>query len=233
MRLTSAFLFLAVLFSCTCSGFAQADREAQVKARYLASMARFVEWPENVFESPNSPFVIGVLGRYSFGISLADAATGKSVHGRSVQIRRKRVGEDLRDFQIVFVSNSEAARLGEILKTLSGAPVLFVGESNGFLEAGGTLNFVMEGERVRFDANLLAASRAGLQISSKLLMMARVVRLDSNVPRVSDLNCRRELFRNSLRAEACATATTSSIKLLRAKASHKTWDARQPREQEL
>jgi hypothetical protein len=45
----------------------------------------------------------------------------------------------------------------------------------GFAEAGGVMQFVIEDSRVRFVINLAAAERARLQISAKLLALARVV----------------------------------------------------------
>ena len=44
-----------------------------------------------------------------------------------------------------------------------------------FADAGGIITFVLEGRNVRFEINQDAAMRARLQISSRLLRLARVV----------------------------------------------------------
>lgn len=106
---------------------------------------------------------------------------GKTVHGRKVVVRAKKFGDDLRDCQILFISHSERKRFEQILNAVRGAHVLTVGESEGFLETGGALNFVVVGDRVRFDANLAVVSRENLRISSQLLMLARTVLKDSSV----------------------------------------------------
>lgn len=187
----AAFLFFFAIVSLTGARAVSAQTkltvEDQVKGRYLANIGKFVEWPESVFATPAAPLVIGIVGHYLVGISLSDAIAGKTVHGRKVQVRFKKAGEDLRDCQIVFISASESRRFGQILNTLRGAHVLAIGESDGFLQAGGTLNFVMEGERVRFDADLAAATRENLRISSKLLMMARFVLNGRSIPKASHL----------------------------------------------
>lgn len=204
----SALLLLAlhsfILIVCLASPvrlLAQAEpsRDVQVKARYLANIGKFVEWPEGTFASPSAPFVIGIVGYYSFGISLVDELANKTVHGRKVVVRPKKLGGDLRDCQILFISGSERKRFEQILNALRGAHVLTVGESEGFLEAGGALNFVVEGERVRFDANLAAASRENLRISSQLLMMARMVLKDSGTPKISSRGPSRQTFPGSPR----------------------------------
>jgi hypothetical protein len=55
------------------------------------------------------------------------------------------------------------------------APVLIVGETPGFVTRGGHIGFVIEDNRVKFDANPQAATGAGLNVSSKLLRVARNV----------------------------------------------------------
>jgi hypothetical protein len=45
-----------------------------------------------------------------------------------------------------------------------------------FAEHGGMIQFSLEDQRVHFEINLDAASRAGLKISSKLLALAQIVK---------------------------------------------------------
>ena len=50
-----------------------------------------------------------------------------------------------------------------------------MGDTKGFVEQGGMINFVLENDRVRFEVNHKAAEQAGLKISSKLLNVAKSV----------------------------------------------------------
>jgi hypothetical protein len=51
-------------------------------------------------------------------------------------------------------------------------PVLTVGETERFTQTGGMINFIMEGNKIRFEINDETAKKAGLKISSKLLSLA-------------------------------------------------------------
>jgi hypothetical protein len=51
--------------------------------------------------------------------------------------------------------------------------VLTVSDAPRFAARGGMIEFVREGEHVRFTVNVDAAKRAGLSISSRLLRVAR------------------------------------------------------------
>jgi hypothetical protein len=75
--------------------------------------------------------------------------------------------------QILFISRS-APGIASALRGLEPG-ILTVGESDGFLEYGGMIRFVIAGQRVRFDINAGAAVAADLRISSQLLRVARSV----------------------------------------------------------
>jgi hypothetical protein len=58
---------------------------------------------------------------------------------------------------------------------LRGQPVLTVGEHARFLDHEGMIRLFVEQTKIRFSINQRAASTAGLQISSRLLRLAREV----------------------------------------------------------
>jgi hypothetical protein len=147
--------------------------EYQIKAAFLFNFAKFVEWPEEAFSEPNTPIVIGVLGKNPFGDDLERTVRGKTINGRSLTIKEFRSPTEARDCHILFISTSEKTRLPEVFESLQGASVLTVGETERFTEAGGMINFVLEGSKIRFQVNDAAAKSAGLKISSKLLSLAQ------------------------------------------------------------
>ena len=126
-----------------------------------------------IFPNGSAPIVLGIVGANPFGRLLTDAAAGKTVNGRAVLIKHFREDEDLKSCQIVFVSSSEKKRAAQILEKLGRANVLTVGEGDAFIEAGGMIAFVVEGNKVRLVMNLEAASEARLKISAKVIAVAR------------------------------------------------------------
>jgi len=169
----------ALLLSAIPRGVAEAQSntagEYEVKAAFLYNFAKFIEWPESSFPDPQSPLTICVLGSDPFGRTLDDALQGKMIGNRPVTLERFKNPAQARQCHIAFVSSSEARRLPEIQDQLRGASVLLVGESDGFAEAGGVLQFVLQDNRVRFVINTDAAQRADLKVSSKLLALAEVI----------------------------------------------------------
>jgi uncharacterized protein DUF4154 len=169
VRLAAALLFGFVLLL----GFhAQAQySEYDVKAAFLFNFVQFVKWPGK--PDASGPITIGILGDDPFGGALESAVQGQSVGGRRIAIKRSRSVDALKGCQLVFISKSEKGRVGEILGSLQGTSSLTVGETEGFTRQGGMIGFTMEGGKVRFEINSGAAQRAGLEISSRLLRLAK------------------------------------------------------------
>ncbi len=148
--------------------------EYRVKAALLYNFAKFVEWPDD--SSPQGSWVIGVLGVDPFGDALEHTMRDKMVRGKKFEIRRFADPDELEDCHILFVSDSEARSLPEILVHLEGRPVLTVSDIDRFARHGGMVSIVEENDRLRFRINVDAAERSKLTISSKMLGLADIVK---------------------------------------------------------
>jgi hypothetical protein len=153
-----------------------AAREHEIKAVFLLNFSQFVDWPEGTFATTNSPIVVGILGDDPFGAALDQAAAGERPQGRPLVILRGRRLEDVAGCHVLLVSRSENAKVGQILRGLQNKPVLTVGETEPFRQAGGMITFVLQSNRVGFDIDDVMARRAKLVVSAKLLKAARNVR---------------------------------------------------------
>jgi YfiR/HmsC-like len=149
--------------------------EYDVKAAYLYNFSRFVQWPK-VEESRNEPFAICVLGQDPFGSSLHSTIMRETIAGRSVVAKQISSLHDALNCQVLFISASEDNRLKQILNNLGTASILTVSDLPRFTQRGGMVQFVLEGNKVRFEVNSATAQRAGLALSSELLKVAVNVR---------------------------------------------------------
>lgn len=149
--------------------------EYQVKAAFLFNFAKFVDWPPGSYQDEKTPITICVFGYDPFGSALDEIIRGKSINNRELVKRRIDKAGELKTCQIVFVSAREDKFLLEILSNLKGVSALVVGEGENFAERGGEIQFYLENNRVRFAINVDAVQRARLNVSSKLLALAKIV----------------------------------------------------------
>jgi hypothetical protein len=167
----------ALVLICACIAAAQSTprSEYEIKAAYLFSFGRFVEWPPRPGRDQSS-FTICVLGADPFGRALDTTLAGGTIRGRRVEARRVTASDAAATCHIVFISASEEQRVAAIVQSLNESGVLTVSDMPQFVARGGMIQFVTAASRVRFEINLLTAREAGLTMSSELLRVASAVR---------------------------------------------------------
>ena len=170
-----ATVLLALLLAA--AGASAADEGAAseygVKAAFLSKFPGYVEWPAQA--SANAPIEIGVVESDAMADELARVASARGQGGRPVVVRRLRRSDSIDGLQVLFVSHGAEAALPALLREAHGQPLLVVTESEAGLAAGGTINFVVIDNKVRFDVALAPAEAVSLKISSRLLAVARKV----------------------------------------------------------
>lgn len=159
-----------------CSLLAQVVDEYQVKAAFLYNFAKFVEWPNSAFKSPQEPISICIIGQNPFGGALEEAIRGKEIEGRRLVIHEVPDGAPTGACHILFVGSSEHKHFRALTETLKAPGILTVGEAPWFGSEGGMINLKLDGGKVRFEINVEAADQRQLRISSKLLSLAQVVK---------------------------------------------------------
>lgn len=147
-----------------------------MKAAYLYNFSRFVEWPARSEGEKTVPFAICVLGKDPFGSILDATVSAKDAGAQGLVAKRLTKPQDAGACQILFVGDSEQDHLKEVLAALGKSSVLTVSDIPHFSERGGMIEFVLKGDRVRFEVNLTNAASAGLGVSSDLLKVALAVR---------------------------------------------------------
>lgn len=173
-RVAAAAILVAAAVS---GGAAQAPprSEYEIKAAYLFTFGRFIEWPERPSRD-EAGFSICVLGSDPFGAVLDSTLAGATLRGRKVVARRIATPKLALDCHILFISGSEERRLDAVVQALDQAGVLTVSDMPQFVARGGMIQFVTAGSRIRFEINLPPARDAGLTMGSELLRVASAVR---------------------------------------------------------
>lgn len=146
--------------------------EERVKAASLYKFLNYVEWPETVFATTDTPYVIGVLAADAVAGDLDAMVTGRNIQNRAVTVKRLRALEPLTGIHVLFIGNAERSRMVQLVRELQSAPVLVVTESDGAIGLGSMINFRRIDERVRFEVALEPAEKAGLRLNSRLLAVA-------------------------------------------------------------
>ncbi|MGA1844316.1 MAG: YfiR family protein [bacterium] len=151
--------------------------EYKVKAGFIYNFAKFIEWTdEHTGQDPNA-LVIGIIPdtpETDVFFSLRD----KSVGGKRIEVRKLKNVRDkgVEGCDILFFDSKDEGLVRESLLIVQYRSVLTIGHMEGFIQAGGIINFFTEEGRLRFEVNLNAAKRARIKLGSQILMSAEIIR---------------------------------------------------------
>ena len=166
-------VLVCLVFHATAA--AQSAEVSQVKAAYLYNFAKYVEWPADESGGADKPTVICVVGDERTSDILDQVIVGRKANGRRLEARRPRTAGEFRACQILFIGFPDKAHIAPILRGLKDANTLVVGQSNQFLALGGMINLSEENGTIALEIDPKSAEASGLKISSRLLVVSRVV----------------------------------------------------------
>jgi hypothetical protein len=171
---------LVVLGNCAHS-YAQSDPpEYQIKAAFLFNFVKFVDWPADTFKDEKQPITFCTVGQDPFRGTLDEVVSGKMSGNHSIRVQHYKLPQDILGCHILFIGSQQKKYIAAVLARLKHAPVLTVGDSEGFVQQGGIIGFVWEEDKLRFNINLGAARAAQLTLSSKLIYLANFLIVSSH-----------------------------------------------------
>ena len=137
----------------------------------IYNFARFTEWPSDAFADEDEPLRLVVYGDQDLADAFA-GLNGKRVAGHKIQVERTDEPGQTADCHLLFLARTERDDWPLVRAALAHAPVLTIGEMNGFLESGGVMNLHLVKNKIRFQVNLTNMRSQDMKISSRILKLA-------------------------------------------------------------
>jgi hypothetical protein len=164
VRLRWALILLCLWMGAGPMG-AQALREYQAKGAFLVNFAKFIEWPDEVFDGPTGPVDVCVVAESWIYEELETTLKHKLVGKRPVRLHPR--GDTAR-CHLLFVGGHQ--RPEPIFESLNDHTVR-VGEQPQFLSSGGHISFHLHGDRIHFDIANGVTHQKKFRVSSRLLAL--------------------------------------------------------------
>lgn len=161
-------IIIALFLSTNLISFSQTDI-SRAEALFIYNFSRLIEWPANY---KSGPFVIGVIGNSPISKQLEGFTSGKQVGSQPIQVKTFNSPADISTCHILFVPFSETKRMSSILPQINGKSTLVITEKSGSIEEGAGINFVVVGDKLKFELSPSNVSSRKIKLSSKLSEMA-------------------------------------------------------------
>ena len=197
-------LEMIYILSCVSTVAAQSSvsYEYRLKATFIYQFINFIDgWKfqqekDENNENKGEKILIGVIGEDPFGDAFKPLLE-KTIKDRKMEVKRFEGFSELKSrdknvtihpeirqikkCDLLFVCSSEQKYINEILDPIRNERIMTIADTEGFLEKGGIINFIIKKNKVRFEINIAGAKRAKMTIRSKLLRLAVRIIMDDEV----------------------------------------------------
>jgi hypothetical protein len=154
---------------------AQTINEARVKAKLSLTLARYTQWPAKSFSAATDALALCALQRSDTVASAFAELEGQTVDGHPIRVLSElpAAGPAL---HVLYLQDAVERASPSLIASLAPAPVLTISDSDGFAARGGMVELVNVNDSIRLEINLRAMRTAQLELSSRVLQLARKVR---------------------------------------------------------
>jgi hypothetical protein len=139
------------------------------------NFSRFITWPEQSLPPEQSEITFCIVGKNPFGTSLS-AVENTKINGRTIKVLSSDSFQNLPECHLLFISKSEDSHLSSLLSRIGTKPVVMVSDIPGFVDAGGSIEFIIKEDRLSFIINNSDLKMRGMQACASMLDLAASVR---------------------------------------------------------
>lgn len=149
------------------------DTNAKIKAVFIYNFTKYIEWPPDY---QKGEFTIGILGNNDALFDELDKMSKvKKVANQSFSIQKYKSVSDIKNPHILYIPKDSSADLSQVVSSLKSKSTLIVTESPGSAKKGSSINFIIEGNRQKFELNKSTTESHNLKVASALENLAVLV----------------------------------------------------------
>lgn len=149
------------------------SNEIKLKMLYLYNFSKLTQWPKDKQSSSDEEFNICIYGDHQY-IAAAKSLRKKTIKKQPIKILPITTTEQIIVCHTLFISQNSPANK-KFIKQASRHSVLTVSDDNMFINNGGIIKLITINNKIRFEINIVQMNNVSLEISSKLLRLAKVI----------------------------------------------------------
>jgi hypothetical protein len=136
---------------------------------FIYNFTRYFDWPES---NKSGDFVVEILGHESVYKELLKLTAGKKVGNQDFVIKNLTSADALEECQIVFVGHWHSRFLPDVLSKLADTHALVITESEGLLDKGSCINFVIRDGTIKFEMSSQNVNKKQLKTDPRIRELA-------------------------------------------------------------
>jgi hypothetical protein len=157
------------LMLATCAFAGDPLSEYTIKTGYLYNFAMLTEWPSGAM---GENLELCVIGNDDFGNAL-EMLQGKTVNSRQINVHILAHPGEAKGCHVLFIAEVDRTEFALLKREVAGRTILTVTDNAKLANSGVMIFLRPEHQRLVFEIDMNAAKNANLNISARLLRLAR------------------------------------------------------------
>ena len=163
---------LLLLYLCIIAWQSMFAQNEKFKALFLYNFTKYIEWPSTMRQGD---FIIDVLGNPSLATELQTIAGKQKVGTQNIVVKAVNSVDEIDNCHVLYLGHGKSALIGNVLTKLNGKNALVISDKEGMALQGAGINYIMDGDRLKYEVNRGNIEKKGLVVSNSLLSLGVAV----------------------------------------------------------
>lgn len=160
-----------LLFLFVSSINANAQNE-KFKALFLYNFIKNIEWPQAYKQGD---MVIGVVGNTPIIKELETITSSQKAGNQSMKVKVFSNPDEITNCHLVYIAPNKSSTIPQIVSKLNGNSTLIISDGKGGIQQGSAINFLLDGDKLKFEISKQHIEQKGLKVSASLLNLGVAV----------------------------------------------------------
>ena len=166
----STILSALLIFYMSC--LTLSAQNEKFKALFLYNFIKNVEWPQS---AKQGDLIIGIFGNNPITKELETITSSQKAGNQSMKVKVFSNVEEISNCQILYVSPGKGSAIPQLISKTNGYSTLVVSDSKGGIQQGSGINFLLDGDKLKFEISKHNIESRGLKVSANLLNLGIAV----------------------------------------------------------
>lgn len=176
-KIKNKFIFVSIfllsfLFNNSVLASNSDSNELNLISAFTYNFLKFTNW-----KNKTSIIHVAILANPDLVIDFKNVIQGKQIQGQNIEVLSlDTLPSDLNPEVAIIIPKNNSTSVEKSLNSLKNCHCLTVAYNEGMAHTGlAVINFYLEADKLKFEVNLKNASSSGIELSSQLLKLAKIV----------------------------------------------------------
>lgn len=159
-------LYLIVVILAIVGSSAFSQNTAKIHSIFIYNFIKLIEWPASY---KTGTFNIEIVGNDPIFRELSNLAKAKKVGSQSIKVTKITSFNNFDKVNLVYVPKSQSSKIAQVKAGVGNKSTLIISDTKDGISKGADINFLIVGNKPKFEIKAESAKAKKLQVSTSLV----------------------------------------------------------------